>query len=229
MKIRHLIVFILIITLYIPVFAQDNKEKEVEEIYLKNPELRVIKEQVLSSDFQTQLVALDSIEGMVKDGIVNTEVENLVVILGTEGMSSIKYSGTIVINDFPEVRRKACTILGKVGTEKSKAALIQILLSEKEAIVKAEAAYALGIIGTDEKGEAVSAIDWVIEREDTVNPDNNFAYAAILALEKIADKNHGLNNSAGYAALIKIAQGNYIRTVKDKALQTIKGMRKYNR
>jgi HEAT repeat protein len=229
MKIKHVIVFILIIMLNIPLTAQDNNEKEIEEIYLKNPELRVIREEVLSSDFQTKLNALDSIQSMVKQGNVNTEVENLVILLGDEGTASKKYSGNIVINNFPEVRRKACTVLGQIGTAKAKSALIAILMGETEPMVKAEAAYALGIIGSDEKGEAVSAIDWVIEREDSINPDNNFGYAAVLALEKIAEKNGGLKSSTGYSALIKIAQGNYIRTVKDKALQAIREMRKYNK
>jgi hypothetical protein len=210
-------------------FAQNSKEQEIEDIYLKNPELMVIREQVYSSDFQTQLQALDQIEGMVKGGTINTEIENLIIVLGDEGSATKKYEGKTVVNNYPEVRRKACALLGQIGTEKARGALITILLSESEAIVKAEAAYALGVIGKDDKGDSVEAIAWVINKEDPIKPDNNFAYAATLAIEKIAEKNNGLKNANGYAALIKIAQGNYIRTVKDKALAVIKGMKKYNR
>jgi hypothetical protein len=131
--------------------------------------------------------------------------------------------------DYPEVRRLACKVLGELGTDKARGALIAILLAESEAMVKAEAAYALGVIGKDEKGDATGAIGWVIDKEDPINPDNNFAYASVLALEKIASKNKGLKNIAGYTALIRIAQGNYIRTVRDKALGVIKGMGKYNK
>jgi hypothetical protein len=210
-------------------FSQNDNEKSIEEIYLQNPELMVIREQVLSDDLQTELQALEGIDGLIKGGTVNNEIENLLISLGESGSASKKYLGRTLVNNFPEVRRKACTILGQIGTDKAREALITILLSESDDTVRAEAAYALGIIGRDEKGDATGAIAWVIDKEDPVSPDNNFAYAATLAFEKIAEKNHGLKNSAGYAALIKIAQGNYIRTVKDKALEVIKGMKKYSR
>jgi hypothetical protein len=191
-------------------FSQNDNEKSIEEIYLQNPELMVIREQVLSDDLQTELQALEGIDGLIKGGTVNNEIENLLISLGESWSASKKY-------------------LGQIGTDKAREALITILLSESDDTVRAEAAYALGIIGRDEKGDATGAIAWVIDKEDPVSPDNNFAYAATLAFEKIAEKNHGLKNSAGYAALIKIAQGNYIRTVKDKALEVIKGMKKYSR
>jgi len=166
---------------------------------------------------------------MVKNGTRNIEIENLLITVGEEGSTSKKYAGLTVVNNFPELRRQACKILGEIGSDRARTALITMLLSESDATVKAEAAYALGIIGNDEKGDATGAIGWMIERDDSLTPDNNFAYAAILALERIAIKNNGLKNAAGYTALVTIAQGNYLRTVKDKALEVIKGMGKFNK
>lgn len=229
MRIKSILVTAVILIVSLFSYAQ-TKEQEVEEIYLKNPELMIIREQVLSSDFRTQLQALDMISDMVEGGNVNNEVENLLIMLGEEGSATKKYMGRTIVNNYPDVRKRACTILGQVGTPKAKEGLITILLSESEPMVKAEAAYALGVIGDDEKGEAAVAIAWVLDKEDPVFPDNNFAYAVILAFEKIAAKNNGLKNSAaGYTALIKIAQGNYIRAVKNKAIETIRGMKKYAR
>ncbi len=226
MKLKSFI--ILIILFSIAAFAQTS-EQEIEQIYLQNPELMIVREQVASSDYQTKLQALETLQNMIKGGSVNNEVLSLVISLGEDGSTSKKYTGLTLVNNYPEVRRRACKILGDIGTDKAREALITILLAESEATVKAEAAYALGTIGNDENGDAAYAISWMIDREDSLNPDNNFAYAAALALEKIAAKNKGFKNNAGYAALIKIAQGNYIRTVKDKALDVIKGMSKYNR
>ena len=52
-------------------------------------------------------------------------------------------------------------------------------------------------------------------------PDNNFAYAMCLAVEKLASKNGSIKDPAAYQILVKIAGGNYLRTVKAKALQVL--------
>jgi hypothetical protein len=226
---KSLLIVTVLLLMGIILFAQNDNTKEIEQIYLQNPELMVVREQLNSADYRTKLQALESIQEMVKSGTTNIEIENLLITLGQEGSISKKYSGLTLVNNFPEIRRQACKILGEIGSERAKTALIAILLSESDVTVMAEAAYALGVIGSDEKGEASGAIGWMVQSDDSIAPDNNFAYAAILALEKIAIKNNGLKNMAGYAALINIAQGNYLRLVKEKALEVIKGMAKYNK
>ena len=62
-------------------------------------------------------------------------------------------------------------------------------------------------------------------------PDNNLAYAVCLALEKLADKNNGFEDAAYSAeaarALVRIAQGSYIRTVRRKAIDTLDVLKRY--
>ncbi|MBN2736365.1 MAG: HEAT repeat domain-containing protein [Spirochaetales bacterium] len=225
----HIILVLLLVTLF-PLMAQDNDDREltVEERYLQDPEIMVLWEQALASDRQSKLNALETMEEMVEEGRGSEELENILIHLGLEGSSIRKLEGRSLVNNFPEVRKRACALLGKVGTEKVVQTLISILTYDDEPMVKAEAAYALGLIGKDENGNVVNAMAWAIEREGTINPDNNFAYAIALSLEKIAEANKGLTNAAGYRALIRIAQGNYLQTVREKALEIIKSMKKYN-
>jgi hypothetical protein len=61
-----------------------------------------------------------------------------------------------------------------------------------------------------------------------VKPDNNFAFASLLAFEKLAKKNNGLQDPTSFQAIVEISQGNYIRAVKEKALQVLDELKKYS-
>ena len=63
--------------------------------------------------------------------------------------------------------------------------------------------------------------EWPSAKENPQAPDNNFAYAMCLAVEKLSRKAGGLKDPAAYQILVKIAAGNYLRTVKTKALQVL--------
>ncbi|MBT3275735.1 MAG: HEAT repeat domain-containing protein, partial [Spirochaetales bacterium] len=57
--------------------------------------------------------------------------------------------------------------------------------------------------------------------------DNNFAFASLLAFEKLAASNGGLNDATAFEAIIHIAQGNYIKKVRLKAVQVLDSLRDY--
>ena len=147
--------------------------------------------------------------------------------LSKEGVGKVVREDGRQINNFPMVRREACAILGQIGGEDAKNSLLNVLLSDNEPMVRAEAVYSLGLIGLNENNEVTKIISWVILQQDLTRPDNNFAFASILALEKIAEKNNGINDEELYRAVITIAQGNYIRDVKYKALDLLNTLRKY--
>jgi hypothetical protein len=249
-----LIIVICCMSMTLSLFSDDEsgkekeKEKGIEEIYLENPEILIVERQVYSDDRQTQIEALDIIESFLNNlrsektkeneppppipaEKIPPKLEELLIYLGAEGSLTKKYSGNTLINNFPEVRRKACELLGWIRTERSKEALIKFLINDEEPMVKAEAAWALGEYARyegDNDGEISKSLAWVIERESTKNPDNNLAYAVVLSLEKISKKHKGrLTHPSGYTALIKIAQGNYIKTVRKKALEVIQNMKQH--
>jgi HEAT repeat protein len=213
-------------------FGQDakggSKELTIEELFLKSVQFQILREKAFSEDYDVKMSALDDLEKMINDRTVgdNTaRVEFVLEYLSMEGSLRTVKEDRRQVNNFPEVRRRAAGMLGRLGGQQSVNALITVLLGDSEPMVKAEAAYGLGTIGLNEKNEAVEALAFAIDREDPTQPDNNFAMAVSLALEKIGKKTGGVTDPAAYRALVKIAQGNYLKIVKAKAFQVLDTMK----
>ena len=202
-----------------------SKEITIEELFLKSIEFQILREKAASDDLEIKLSALDDLEKRINSGVSGadaSQVEFVLEYLAMEGSGRISRESGHQINNFPEVRRRAANLLGRVGTEESKNALVRVLLIDDEPIVKAEAAYALGNLGMNPNNEGVQAIEFAYNMEDPQTPDQNFGYAVSLAIEKLAQKTPGgLKDPEAYRLLVKIAQGNYLRTVKAKALQVL--------
>ncbi|MGA2378843.1 MAG: HEAT repeat domain-containing protein [Spirochaetia bacterium] len=204
--------------------ATPQKEITIEELFLQSVEFQILREKAFSGDYDIKVSALDDLEKKVNDGSYKSsdqQVEFVLEYLALEGSARTTRELGRLVNDFPEVRRRATNLLGRVGTEDAKNALVRVLLIDEEPVVKAEAAYALGVIGKNDNNEVVEALAYTYNKEDPTKPDNNFGYALCLAIEKLAKKSGGIKDPAAYQMLVKIAQGNYLRTVKTKALQVL--------
>ena len=209
------------------------RELTVEELYLRDIEFQILSEKAFSDNREIKLDVLDEIEAMIEDGTVDDpdKVEFVLEYLGMEGTARRVRESARLINYYPEVRRRSANLLGRLGGARAKDALVSILLIDDEPMVKAEAAYALGVIGMNDGNEVVQALLYTLENEDPQMPDNNLAYAVCLAVEKIVEANDGDLDSAAYSdlarTLVRIAQGNYIKTVRRKALQTLEVLKEY--
>ena len=209
------------------------RELTVEELYLRDIEFQILSEKAFSDSREIKLDVLDEIEVMIEEGTIDDpdKVEFVLEYLGMEGTARRVRESARLINYYPEVRRRSANLLGRLGGDRAKDALVSILLIDDEPMVKAEAAYALGVIGTNNGNEVVRALLYTLETEDPQMPDNNLAYAVCLAVEKIVEANDGDLDSAAYAdlarTLVRIAQGNYIKTVRRKALQTLEVLKGY--
>jgi hypothetical protein len=210
--------------------ASAGKEITIEELFLQSVEFQILREKAFSDDYEIKLNALDDLEKKVNDGTYKTnsqQVEFVLEYLALEGSGRTTRQAGHLMNNFPEVRRRAANMLGRLGTDDAKNALVRVLLIDEEPMVKAEAAYGLGVIGKNDNNEVVRALSFVYAQEDPGKPDNNFGYALCLSIEKIAQKTPGgLKDPAAYQMLVKIAQGNYLRTVKAKALQVLDELKK---
>ncbi len=205
------------------------RELTVEELYLGDIEFQILSEKAFSSDRELKLDVLDEIETMIDEGNVDDpeKVEFVLEYLGMEGTARRIRESNRLVNYYPEVRRRAANLLGRLGGRRAKDALVSILLIDDEPMVQAESAYALGVIGMNEANEVVRALLYRLENEDPQMPDNNLAYAICLSMEKIAEANDGIREPEAYRALVKIAQGTYIKTVRRKALQTLEVLKDY--
>lgn len=211
------------------IFSQrsgDEGEKTVEDIFLQSVELKIIGELAFSEDRDMKIDALDSLEEMLEDGKISEgdeEVHFILDSLSLEGTGAQFRENGRLVNNYPEIRRRSCELLGKVGGVNAKDSLINVLLNDDEPMVKAEAAYALGELGYNENGQVTEALSYSILNDDILTPDNNFAFASLLAFEKLIDSNsENAQGAAVYRALVRISSGNYIRPVKQKAKEVIK-------
>jgi HEAT repeat protein len=209
------------------------RELTVEELYLRDIEFQILSEKAFSDSREIKLDVLDEIEAMIEGGTVDDpdKVEFVLEYLGMEGTARRVRESARLVNYYPEVRRRSANLLGRLGGERAKNALVSILLIDDEPMVKAEAAYALGVVGMNDGNEVIRALLYTLENEDPLMPDNNLAYAVCLAVEKIVEATDGDLDSAAYAdlarTLVHIAQGNYIKTVRRKALQTLEVLKEY--
>ena len=206
------------------------KELTIEEKFLlKSIELQILREQAFAPEYDSKMLALDALSDKINRGSSGADADDLEFILeylSMEGTSHTVREGLRLANYYPDVRRRATELLGKVRTEQAKNALITVLLNDDEPMVKAQAAYSLGELGMNEDNEVVAALVFAVDREDHTRADNNWGYAMALAFEKLHQKTGGLKYPGAFRALVKISQGNYLATVRQKALQVLEAMKK---
>jgi HEAT repeat protein len=208
--------------------ATTGKELTIEQKFLRTIEMQILKEQAADPSYDSKMLALDALDKKVAGGPlgdVADDVEYVLEYLALEGTGRIARENHRQVNNYPDVRRRATELLGKVRTAESKDALIFVLLNDEEPMVKAQAAYSLGELGMNDNNEVVAALVFAVDRQDNTRVDNNWGYAMVLAFEKLAKSTGGLKDPAAFRALVKISQGNYLATVKAKALAVLEAMK----
>jgi hypothetical protein len=210
--------------------AATTQEMSVEESYLQESiENMIIREQSVAIGRDMKLVALEYIGEAIGHGNTSDDVRNALEYLALEGLTNQTRENGRMINNFPDVRARAVTYLGEVGTPEAKNALLKVMLADPEPMVLTEAVKSLAKIGLNENEETANTISWVVTRFDVLNPDNLLALSALEAFETLAEKNGGLKDPSALRTIMRIADGRYITPVKDRARQLIFDLRQYNK
>ncbi|TVQ38644.1 MAG: HEAT repeat domain-containing protein [Spirochaetaceae bacterium] len=211
--------------------AEDRRQYTIEELYLsQDVELQIIRSQARSEDREMKLLALQSIRSMIQSGALTEDNPSLFIVLeslATEGTGRRVISGgSRIENDYPDIRREAAGLLGEIGGEQSKRVLLGILRDDPEPMVLSEAVYALGLIGMNDENEVTTQVARVLGRQNIqLAPDNNLAFASLLAIEKLAVATGGISDPAVIDALLGVTSGNYMREVRLKAIDVISKLR----
>jgi HEAT repeat protein len=198
---------------------EQQRERTIEELYLsQNIELQLIRNQAASNDWEIRSMAIQNLRSMANEGRITEDNPGAMIIL--EDMAKPVEQGGNTRN-FNVIRREAVSILGDVGGKRSKQILMDVLSLDKEPMVLAEAVYALGKIGIDDKGEVMTKLMYLLHNENVKpTPDNNFAFATLLSIERLA-KGDGIKAADQLAPLLELLGSNYKSDVKRKALEVI--------
>ena len=222
MKISRVITVAALVSVTGYAFAQSTKsETTVESEYLSNIEDTIITEMATSPDYDNKLVALGFLEEAINNGRSSPEMVAALSGLAGDGILTQARTNNRVTNNFPDVRRKACELLGQIPTEESKNTLVQITLNDNEPMVLSAAVHALGEIGINNNDEVSAAIAWAEKRSAILNPTSSFGFECIVAYEKLVDTVQDKKPLVESATAI--AKNNkYNRQVRTKALQFLK-------
>ena len=202
-------------------FSLAAQEKSAEEDYLSTVEDVVITELANSDERDNKLVALQYLENAVEEGRVSPDMMVALDHLAGEGINTQSRQGGRLMNNFPDIRAKACELLGKVPSEESKATLKNIALADNEPMVITAAVRSLGDIGMNDNDDVVNTIAWANKKNAVLNPTSSLALEVLIAYEKIADSVQ--DKSAMIQSVGQIATNyHYVKPVRDRALNLLK-------
>jgi HEAT repeat protein len=174
------------------------------------------------------MVALEYIGEAIARGNKSDEIRSTLEFLSLEGVWNKTFENGRLMNNFPDVRLRAATYLGQIGTPEAKDALKKMVMVDNEPMVLTEAIKSLAAIGLNDNNDVTSTISVVVSRFDMLKPDNLLALSAVEAYEKIAAANGGLKDPTAITTLMRIAEGNYIRPVQERARQVLMDLRRYS-
>ncbi len=195
----------------------------VEEAYLNSVEGVIIKELATSEGRDSKMVALQYIENAIGAGRTSEDIQVALDSLASEGITSVVKENGRTMNNFPDVRMKACELLGKMGTTEAKDTLITVMYSDNEPAVITAAVRSLGELGYNDNDEVVEMINWITRKFDIILPTSSLALEVLNTYEKLApqveDKSGMIN------AIIRIANNyNYVTPVRNRAYEVLKSV-----
>jgi len=197
----------------------------VEQSYLQETvEMMVIRDASQSGSREMKLVALEYISNALDRGSSNPEIHAALELLSLEGIRNQSRESGRLVNNFPDVRQKAATFLGRVGTPEARATLIRMSLDESEPAVITEAIKSLGLIGLNDNNETVDTIVWLFSQFHYSKPDNLLALSILDAFERISATTKEKLSTNAVQVVIRIAESNYVRPVKDRAKAMLSDM-----
>ena len=204
--------------------SSTKSETTVENEYMSNVEDVIITELANSDDYDNKNVALQYLEAAINDGRSSPDITNSLNRLATEGIATQSRTNGRVMNNYPDIRAKACELLAKVPTEESKDTLLDVALHDNEPWVITSAIRALGDVGINDRDEVTGSIAWAEKKEAVLNPTSSLAFEVLVAYEKLADTVEDKN--AMIQSVTQIASNShYVTPVRTKALDLLKKLR----
>jgi hypothetical protein len=205
------------------------QEMSVEESYLQQSvENVIIREQSRSADRTVKDHALNAINDAIDRGNTSSEVQIALEYLALEGLTRIARSNGRVVNNFPEIRRRAAITLSRIPSEDSKDTLLRLILIEKEPMVMTAAIKSLAEIGINDNNETLNVISWVLSHYGSMVGDEQLALSVLYAYERLGRGAGGAVDPMILASITQLANSpRYGRVVRTRAREVGDYLRGY--
>ena len=115
--------------------SAQKQEQSVESEYLSSMEDVIITELANSDQRDNKFVALQYLEDAINEGRATPDMAAALDQLAGEGITTQSKTNGRLMNNYPDVRKKACDLLAKVPTKESKNTLVKIALADNEPMV----------------------------------------------------------------------------------------------
>lgn len=189
---KKLFLMLLIAAMIVPVFAQEDDENlTIDEAYLRQAQkIMVIQTMAYENDNDSKNDAIDNIRKLIEDGTFDegsTEIIKVLKDLGQEGTARIYMENGRVTNYYTDVRINAAKALGELGGEEAMGALMEIMRTDDEPAVLAEAIKSMAAGITDDDVTPQLIIADSIYSQTAINKDNRLAFEFLEAVEVMSD------------------------------------------
>ena len=204
-------------------FAQES-ETTVEGAYMSSMDDIIITELANSDERENKEVALQYLRDAADNGGLTPDMMAALDRLAGEGTNSQSRMKGRVMNNYPDIRREACLILGKVGTDDAAKTLNKIMKTDNEPMVLSAAVYSLGEIGYNDNEEVSNAIAFYANKVETLNPTSSLALEVVNAYEKLAGNIKDIKPVVN--SLQRIATDHhFVKPVMDRAREVLNKIR----
>ncbi|HAO31164.1 MAG TPA: HEAT repeat domain-containing protein [Treponema sp.] len=203
------------------VTSGSKSDSSVESEYLNTLQDSIITSLATSDDYDQKWVALQYLEDAVASGRSSVEMTSALVGLAGEGTITQSRQGRRVVNNFPDIRARACDLLGETGDESVTGTLVDIAKEDREPMVQSAAVRALANVAGSRSQEAVEAIAWIQKRNAALNPTSSLAFEVLNAYEKLAGQIEDTESMLQSISAIA-SDYHYVTPVRTKALDLLK-------
>lgn len=192
---------------------------------MDSPPALALRELGLAGEEALKQRALDDIERHLEgERFLPVHLAVLEEVLGrlaSEGVTILSRTSGAPAPDFPRVRERACRLLGELGSDGARAALLTSARLEPDLAASLAAMEALGRVGLDPEGE----LGYLLTRE-APRADERWVLAGLEALYRVLSEGPSPAHPQDYRALAELARWERSSRVRERAREMLSAMRR---
>ena len=194
---------------------------------LEGPPALALRELALAEEESLKQRALDDIERHLAGGrflpVHLSVLEGVLGGLTAEGVTVLTRISGAKLPGYPRVRARACELLGRLGSEGARQALLSSVRHETDLGARLAALEALGRIGADPQGELGALLEREARRPD---PDERLLLAGMGAMARILGGGPGRAAPEDFRALAVMAGASNSRRVAEQARRILRELQR---